>query len=83
MRKVALSYERSELWKRNKDIILVLLRAFEAKYQSDVLEHVSSFVYTTSLDAKARDEEKRDARYCCECKGWYVGHCVDKCAQYW
>jgi hypothetical protein len=83
IRKFALSYERSELWKRNKDIILVLLRAFEAKYQSDILEHVSSFVYTTSLDAKARDEEKRDARYCCECKGWYVGLCVDKCAQYW
>jgi hypothetical protein len=79
MRQVALSYERSELWKRNKDIILVLLRAFEAKYQSDILEHVSSFVYTTSLDAKAKDEEKRDAHYCCECKGWYVGLCVDKC----
>jgi hypothetical protein len=42
MRKFALSYERGELWKRNKDIALVLLRAFEARYQSDISEHVSS-----------------------------------------
>jgi hypothetical protein len=37
------------------------------------METVSSLVYTTSLDAKAHDEEKRDPRYCCECKSWYVG----------
>jgi hypothetical protein len=74
--KVALSYERNELWKRNKDITLVLLRTFGTKYQSDILEHASSFVYTTLHDVKARDVEKRDARYCCECKGWYVGVCV-------
>lgn len=78
VRKVAKSYERSELWKwkRNKDITFVLTRAFGVKYQSDILEHVSSFVYATSLAAKARDTEKRDAHYCCECKGWYIGCCI-------
>jgi hypothetical protein len=76
MRQFALSYEKSELWKRNKDITLVLLRALKEKYQSDILEHVSSFVYTTSFAAKAWDEEKRDANYCCEYRKWYVGHCL-------
>jgi hypothetical protein len=76
MRKFALSFERSELWKRNNDIALVLLRAFKTNYQSDILAHISSFVYTTSIDAKARDEKKRVAKYCCECKGWYVGPCI-------
>jgi hypothetical protein len=76
----ALAHEKSELWKRNKDIALVLLRGFKAEYQSDILEHISSFVYTTALDAKTRDTEKRDARYCCECKGWFIGCCI--CARF-
>jgi hypothetical protein len=76
VRKFALSYERSELWKRNKDIALVLLSTLKTKYQSDILELVSSFLYTTSLDAKASDKEKRDPQYCCECKCWYTGFCI-------
>jgi hypothetical protein len=72
----ALAYERSELWKRNKDITLVLSRGFKAKYQNDILKHISSFLYTTALDAKARNTEIYDARYCCECKGWFVGCCI-------
>jgi hypothetical protein len=76
VRKIALSYERNDLWNRNKDIALVLVRAYKAKYHSDILEHVSSFVYKTSLNAKARDSQKRDAHYCCHSRGWHVGKCV-------
>jgi hypothetical protein len=76
VRKFALSYERNELSKRNKDIALVLLRTLKSKYQSDILELVSSFLYTTPLDIKASDKEKRDPRYCCDCKSWYICFCI-------
>jgi hypothetical protein len=50
VQKFALSYEKNELWKKNKDTALVLLRVYKNRYKNDILDNISSFLYSPSLD---------------------------------
>jgi hypothetical protein len=58
LRKLAFCYEKNELWKKNKDLALILLRCLNNRRNHDLLEHISSFMYFPSLDVEALIEEK-------------------------
>lgn len=85
VKKFAESYETENLWKKNKDVALILLRFLKDRYQNDILTHISLFVYSSSLDEKSLQEQEnydRNAQYCTECEFWYVGpFCLD-CQSY-
>ena len=50
---LSLSYERNGSWEKNKDLALVLLRAYKNTAFADILGCISSFIYWFALDKKA------------------------------
>jgi hypothetical protein len=71
VKKFAESYETDELWGKNKEIALILLRFLKDRYQNDVLTHISSFIYSSSLDVQFLHEaENFDRIGFCYCEDW-------------
>ena len=78
VKKLALSYEREHLWKKNKSLALVLLRFYKGRRNNDILEHISSFLDCPGLDldeVERREDFHRNGQYCPDCDDWYVGTC--------
>jgi hypothetical protein len=53
IRNLSISFERKASWEKNKDLALVLLRAYKNTAFSDILGCISSYMYCSLLDKEA------------------------------
>jgi hypothetical protein len=49
-KKIVLFIKRKTLWENNRDLGQVLLRAYKSRSCIDILEHIASYVHSTSDD---------------------------------
>lgn len=58
IRNLSISYESYHSWKKNKDLALVLLRAYKNTTFADILGCISSYLYWDLLDKKAATRDR-------------------------